>query len=192
LCLLESLGVGEVLNVYAVARGDRGVFIRNLSAQTWSLENIAGSVVPGDLGHNDYGAALRGNGLGSAIIKATYGRLIPIPSGTITVTTSASVAEGSIPLTYALMQNFPNPFNPSTEIRFDLPYAGDVSLSVYDVLGQKVASLAAGHYPAGHHSVTWNASRNASGMYFYRLQVGDAAAGKDRAFAATKCLLLLR
>ena len=90
------------------------------------------------------------------------------------------------------MQNFPNPFNPSTEIKFDLPYAGEVSLIVYDILGQKVASLAAGHYAAGHHSVTWNASGQASGMYFYRLQARDPAKGSEQNYVATKCLLLLR
>jgi hypothetical protein len=188
----QTLGVWDVLRVYAVARGAGGRFIRNVGADAWTLEEITGSVVPGDLGHTDNGAAFRGNGLGSAVIKATFHSLIPIPSGTITVQPPASVAEGSVPLTYALMQNFPNPFNPSTEIKFDLPYAGEVSLNVYDVLGQKVASLAAGHYSAGHHSVTWNASGQASGMYFCRLQAGDAATGKDHTFVATRCLLLLR
>ena len=188
----QSVVIGNAIFVYAVARAADGRFIKNVSADTWTLENITGSVGSGALGHTTYGAGFRSDELGSAVIKATYGRLIPIPSGTITVVLPTGVADGSVPLAYALMQNFPNPFNPSTEIRFDLPYAGDVSLSVYDVLGQKVATLAAGQYPAGHHSVTWNASRQASGMYFYRLQVGDAAAGKGRAFVATKYLLLLR
>jgi len=188
----RTLGVGEILPVYAVARATGGRFMRNVLADAWSLQDITGAVAPGDLGITWNGASLRGNGLGSAVIKATYGNLTPIPSGAITVVPPASVADVSIPLTYALMQNFPNPFNPSTEIKFDLPFAGNVSLIVYDILGQKVTSLAGGHFPPGHHSVTWKASGQASGMYIYRLQAGDGSSDKTHSFVAAKCLLLVR
>ena len=67
-----------------------------------------------------------------------------------------------------------------------------MSLGVYDVLGQKVASLASGYYPAGHHSVTWNATGCATGVYFYRLQAGNSPEGKIRAFVCTKSLMLMR
>ena len=76
-----------------------------------------------------------------------------------------------VPLAYSLGQNFPNPFNPSTVIGFDLPEAGHVSLVVYDMQGRRVADLASDHRQAGHHSVTWNASGIASGVYFARLNV---------------------
>ena len=65
-----------------------------------------------------------------------------------------------------MKQNYPNPFNPSTRINFDLPFAGQVSLIVYDITGRKVAELAGGYNERGHHSVTWNASNQASGVYF--------------------------
>ncbi|HTY60388.1 MAG TPA: T9SS type A sorting domain-containing protein [Bacteroidota bacterium] len=188
----QTIGVWDILKVYAVARGAGGKYITNVIADTWSLVQITGAVVPEDLGISGNGAAFRGNGLGSAVIRATYRNLIPIPSGTITVAQTASIQETSVPLTYALMQNFPNPFNPTTEIKFDLPFGGDVSLGVYDVLGQKVASLASGYYPAGHHSVTWNGTGCATGVYFYRLQAGNSPEGKSRAFVSTKSLMLVR
>lgn len=71
---------------------------------------------------------------------------------------------------YELLQNYPNPFNPETQITFILPRAGKISLAIYNVLGQKVATLADGFYLAGIHRLTWNASNLASGIYFYQLE----------------------
>ncbi len=88
------------------------------------------------------------------------------------------------PLTFALGQNYPNPFNPSTQIQFSIPQSCSVTLKVYDVLGKEVASLVAGDLGAGAHSVTWNAEKIPSGVYFYRLQAG--------AFSETKKLVLLK
>ena len=80
--------------------------------------------------------------------------------------------EGETPDTYTLGQNYPNPFNPSTSISFDLPAQADVHLAVFDVLGRQVAQLASGAFPAGSHSVTFDASRLQSGLYIYRLDAG--------------------
>jgi hypothetical protein len=75
-----------------------------------------------------------------------------------------------VPQVYALAQNFPNPFNPSTTIGFDVPLAGWISLRVHDLLGREMATLAEGLHQPGHHTRTWNAQSMASGVYFCRLQ----------------------
>ena len=75
---------------------------------------------------------------------------------------------------FFLGQNYPNPFNPSTAIRFSLPVTEKVTLTVYDILGQRVATLIDGtQFSSGQHSINFDASRLASGVYTYRLQAGS-------------------
>lgn len=71
---------------------------------------------------------------------------------------------------YALVQNFPNPFNPTTQIRFDLVEPQTVHLSVYNLVGQEVVTLAEGEFAAGHHFVTFNAAGLPTGIYFYGIR----------------------
>jgi len=78
-----------------------------------------------------------------------------------------------MPKTYSLAQNFPNPFNARTSINFALPQQSDVTIEVFNLLGQKTATLAEGLLPAGNHTVTWDASDVASGVYYYKLTAGD-------------------
>ncbi len=84
----------------------------------------------------------------------------------------------SLPTEFALQQNQPNPFNPTTEIAFNLPQPSAIALEVYNIAGQRVARLAEGMYPAGDHIVTWNASSFASGVYLYRLNTGSVVLTK--------------
>ncbi|MFN0159000.1 MAG: choice-of-anchor J domain-containing protein, partial [Bacteroidota bacterium] len=74
-----------------------------------------------------------------------------------------------IPEKFDLSQNYPNPFNPATTIKFDLPKESQVSLKVYNALGEEVSTLVSNNLVAGKYSVEWNAGDVASGVYFYRL-----------------------
>jgi hypothetical protein len=95
----------------------------------------------------------------------------------------------SIPTAFALHQNSPNPFNPQTSIMFDMPVAGDVNVSVFNVLGQNVTNLVDGHMEAGTHEVIWNGKDRdgatvASGIYFYRIDTDQ--------YSETKKMMLLK
>jgi choice-of-anchor B domain-containing protein len=99
----------------------------------------------------------------------------------IAVTVTA-VADETLPLRYALFQNFPNPFNPTTVIRFELPASGYTTLQVFDLLGREVATLMNAYLEAGEYSVPFGAKNIASGVYWYRLSSGE--------FTATRKLVL--
>jgi hypothetical protein len=90
----------------------------------------------------------------------------------------------NIPLTFALAQNFPNPFNPKTIISYQLPVISNVELSIYNILGQKVVTLVSEKQTAGRYQVEWDASGSASGLYFYRIETD--------AFQDVKKMILLR
>ncbi len=101
------------------------------------------------------------------------------------VTFSESVTTGvSAPQKFTLEQNYPNPFNPSTTIRYALPARSHVALSVYNTLGEDVIDLVNGDVDAGYHEATFDGSRMASGVYFYRIEAGS--------FVETKKLILIR
>lgn len=85
---------------------------------------------------------------------------------------------------FSLIGNFPNPFNPSTTIRYRLPCNSDVQLTVYTAQGQEVARLFKGYREAGYHDVRFDSSGLASGVYLYRLRAGD--------FVQTRQLLFLK
>ena len=91
---------------------------------------------------------------------------------------------GALPGVLALDQNFPNPFNPSTTIRYELPRAEHVTLSVFDMLGREVSVLVHREMVAGNHEVQFDASGLSSGVYFYRLRAED--------FVATKKMVIVR
>ena len=92
----------------------------------------------------------------------------------VTVTPHTANTEGEDRASvFALEQNYPNPFNPSTVINYSVANRGKVSLSVHNLLGQKVAQLVNGTKAAGNYNVTWNAAGVAGGLYYYRLEAGD-------------------
>ena len=89
-----------------------------------------------------------------------------------------------IPESYSLSQNFPNPFNPSTKITYQLPVNSEVSLKIFDMLGKEVITLVNEKKDAGRYEVQFNATNLASGMYFYRLAAGN--------FTDTKRMILIK
>lgn len=91
--------------------------------------------------------------------------------------TAVSIDEKGVevPTELTLNQNHPNPFNPTTVVGFGLPESGNIRLAVYDILGREIAVLAEGTYSAGWHQVRFDATGLATGMYLYRLSVGDRA-----------------
>ena len=96
---------------------------------------------------------------------------------------ASPVVHKLIPADFGLAQNYPNPFNPSTTINFNMPQAGDYALTIYNVTGQIVAEFN-GSGEAGVGEVVWEASSNASGVYFYKLSMNG--------FSATKKMVLLK
>jgi hypothetical protein len=92
--------------------------------------------------------------------------------------TGVELIDDRLPGQTELLQNFPNPFNPSTSIRYQVASAGSVSLKVYDMLGAEVATLVNGPHAPGTYELSWNASEFPSGMYYYRLLTGGAVMTK--------------
>ncbi len=114
-------------------------------------------------------------------LKSQYSAVDSFTTGTgIDVVTGTS----GIPKVFALFQNYPNPFNPSTAIKYNLPKAQMVTLKVYDVLGQEVATLVNERQNPGYYNVNFNADRLASGVYFYVLKTDN--------FNSTRKMLLVK
>jgi hypothetical protein len=97
---------------------------------------------------------------------------------------SVKEIKSGIPASYSLEQNYPNPFNPSTTIRFSIPEAGLVSLSIYNVIGEKVGEMLNSEMNAGTYEYTFDASKYSSGVYFYSIKSGN--------FVQTKKMMLLK
>lgn len=106
------------------------------------------------------------------------------------ITSAPSETSSSQVECFQLEQNFPNPFNPSTELRVSLVQSRNITLLVHDILGREVATLARGFYLAGSHTFTWNAEGFASGIYIARITLTDNA-GRMK-FTSSRKMLLLR
>ncbi|MBK7227978.1 MAG: T9SS type A sorting domain-containing protein [Ignavibacteriales bacterium] len=97
---------------------------------------------------------------------------------------------GVTPTEFELSQNYPNPFNPSTTIRYAIPNESKVSVSVFNLLGQEVATLVNDIQSAGYHEVIFNASQLSSGVYLYRINAISSTNSKE--FTSTKKFILLK
>ncbi len=161
--------------------------------------NGSGNVAPGDSA--TVGFKIRTNQLGSgtalaALVVNNNDPLRPIVSVPVRldVVTDVAEQEAGIPESFDLGQNYPNPFNPTTTIRFSLPEQSTVSLKIYNLLGQEIATLAQGEMPAAYHRVEWtgrNTTRSlvATGIYFYRFEATGISGEK---FSSLKKLILLK
>jgi hypothetical protein len=121
-----------------------------------------------------------------------YGMESPY-SNEVNATPSPNAVEsegGTLPTVFSLSQNFPNPFNPSTTIRFGLPEVSDVSLKIYDMLGREVETIVNTRLSAGYYNFDWNASRYSSGVYIYRLNAASVNGTVQKNFREVKKLML--
>ncbi len=184
---------------------DGEVFIRYTNIQgSWEDEgntNVKPSFV--DTANGDFNLLENSPGIGwgidTTIVPKSdfYGNIRPhdidefVDMGAIesqfkkTPPTSIDDIINALPHEFVLHQNYPNPFNPTTTISYQLPKQSNVELSIYNLLGQKVATLVSKKQPAGSHKVEWDATGFASGVYFYRLET-------DKDFVKTRKLVLLK
>lgn len=158
------------------------------SWQATAQYKLAGGVIAGGGGTTagsvnrisaTIGQALAGS-TGGALNKAWLGfwfaRTSPV--------TEVKLVEQTVPVTFRLEQNFPNPLNPTTTIRYTLPGRTHVILTVFNTLGEKVVDLVNDNLEAGFHEASLNAGNLASGVYFYRLTAGS--------FTDTRRMLILK
>jgi Secretion system C-terminal sorting domain len=157
----------------------------------YGISDASGNYLIGGLAPGSYTVTLDKPGYttpGNVTTSPTYGMMgnaiISTVSFTLNAVTAIAAQTTSVPDQFTLEQNYPNPFNPSTSIRYALPNAGLVTLKIYNVIGQEVATLVNDVLPAGSYQVTFNAAQFASGVYFYRLQSG--------ATVETKKMLLVK
>ncbi|HLX11466.1 MAG TPA: T9SS type A sorting domain-containing protein, partial [Bacteroidota bacterium] len=127
--------------------------------------------------------------IGTSSTKLTSNGSITIPDATTLVGLQISGAT-ALPTAFALAQNYPNPFNPSTRIAYALPVDARVTLRIYNVLGQVVATLADGEQSAGYKTIEFNFGSLSSGVYFYRLEAAGIKTAQDSFTQLRKMVLL--
>lgn len=177
-------GQGVVIHWSTLSETDSyGFEVQKSASQVGGYESIPGSFVQGHgttTAPQNYSYTDRSPGTGMV-----YYRLKQLDlDGTIrfsdglAVDVASGVAGGEFPTEFSLAQSYPNPFNPSTNIRYGLPQKAFVTLEVFTTLGQHVATLVREQEEAGYHEVAFNASGLASGAYFYTITAGDYHASK--------------
>ncbi len=184
-------GAGEAIVTWADDRGgSKDIYAQRVNASgglEWTPDGVSLCTATGD----QYNQQIVSDGAGGAIVTWNDAR-----DDSADIYAQRINSDGVVPLTGAdvptvsmsLHQNFPNPFNPSTEIRYYLPEGCSVALDVYGVDGALVARLTEGYRDKGSHVATWNGrDRNgrqvSSGVYFYRLRAGTTEISKKMVLA---------
>lgn len=108
----------------------------------------------------------------------------------LVITAVGNLSNNKIPTEFILLGNYPNPFNPSTTVKFISPADGVVTMSVFDILGRNVSSTSFGNFSSGQHSFNYNASHLSTGVYFYQLRIENSATGKAFATPISKMVLM--
>ncbi len=165
----------------------------DLDAQFAASRSAVFTTVPNDTGFTEYTIDLSKDSLWQGrIAQLRFDPVSNVSSGTVDLqqikvvptVTAIHAEDATVPNNYSLSQSYPNPFNPTTQIKYALPKAGAVTLKVYNTLGQEVATLVSQEQKPGYYAVTFDASRFASGVYFYRIQAGN--------YSLTKKMVLLK
>ncbi len=150
-------------NLYA-SSWEAGVFATNTTSNNWQPIGLGGFGVSSVMVNNMNNSVFAGTSNGSVF------KLIDSPSGI-----SGSI---ELPNTFSLEQNYPNPFNPSTTIEFSLANKEQVTLNIYNVLGELVETLINENLEAGNYKINFNGNNLTSGMYIYHIQAGSFSASK--------------
>jgi len=165
----------QSLNVSVILRWPGRSFLSQRCDSMFMVDRADGSVLPNriDMFAQD-SLVLRGvyDTLGTNSTSPSV-RIRILEYRTNLVVDAAPGQERITPKHFALQQNYPNPFNPSTTISYGLPHRSHVSLTLYNLLGVKIKTIAEGDQDAGVHNVVLDASALASGVYYYRLQAGE-------------------
>lgn len=122
-------------------------------------------------------------------LKQAWLNLIKVQGMGLAKEVGEEIAVDEIPTEFSLSQNYPNPFNPSTKIQFGLPSDSKVQINIYNILGQKVHTLADQFYSAGIHTLNFNADELSNGVYIYSI---SAISNEGKIFRDTKKMLLVK
>ena len=163
-----------IFNDYVFAGTENGIFISNDTGTTWSELNIG-------LPPNTSISSIEINSQNDIIYLGTSSN--GIWKARLSEITSIK-ADHKPAVNFMLAQNYPNPFNPTTNIEYQIPNREFVTLKVYDVLGNEVATLVNEEKPGGSYTIKFDGSKLSSGVYFYRLQAGE--------YSSTKKLILMK
>lgn len=204
---LDTIPCELTINYCDVQDGQDSVKVDSIDTLNWGIGNIDQDPLFMDSGKDDYhlqdSSPCIGSGIDQIEIEGSWyyspvtdieGNVRPDPDGSLPDMGAYESPLGPVGLTetqatnipgkYALFQNYPNPFNPTTTISFDLPKASQVTLEIFNILGEKVTTLLSEKLTAGKYKYNWDASGLTSGMYFYKITADN--------FSMTRKMLLIQ